>query len=198
MKLLLVFLLTLSSFCLNAQNLDGFWGVRFGASIDSAKIIIKKKTTVTPKLNSDKDILSYENVTFGGRTADVVKLYFYKNQLYGGTVFYIPEKDPEILSLYRNIKNEVAEKYWEPQIDVESYKSPYSKDDGFELSAIKGGYATIGAIWYFPNSFSNEINHTGTIMISVEPKIWIELAYRGGQAYEDFKKELQKNKQSDY
>ena len=196
MKLLFTFLLLTTVTSYSQESLDGVWGIKFGTSVDSAKAIANKKTGTAPKISDEGNVLTYSGCTFGSRKAELVKLLFWEKKLYGARIFFFPETDPEILSLYNNIKRDISEKYWSPQVSVESYKYPYEKGDGHELTAIKGGYSTIGSIWYFPES--SKAAGKGTILLTVEPKIWIEMQYSDDNLSKEIDKKLKEKKNNDF
>lgn len=184
----ILFLLLFSKSVFGQSKPESVWGIKFGTRVDSVKILMAKKTSQLPKISANNEVLTYQDISFGGRTVSVAKLLFFDKALYGVTFYLFPEKDPQILEFYRSIKKEISDKWGEPETDVESYKYPYEKGDGHELTAIKGGYSTIGCVWKFRELSAENT----TILLSIEPDVDIYLSYMYGPIYQ---KALQKSKE---
>lgn len=178
-------LLMLASLCGNAQELESVWGLKFGISKDSAKKIVNKKTGKLPEASQVKDVVMYKKCQFGGQDAYLIKLSFYQNKLYGCEVDFIPDKEPQLLSLYRTLQNSITSKWFSPQYDVEDYKYPYKKEneEGERVIAITGGYATIMSVWVFPRTADR--NMKGAITLNVNSGGYIELLYIDGEISKD-------------
>lgn len=117
-------------------------------------------------------------------------------RFYGITVFYAADDSPKSLDLYKAIRSDVKQKYGETDYDVESYKRPYEEGDGHEYTAIRLGFATIGALWQFPRGDKNATE--GSIMLDIDKDLTITLNYRDGEIYREVLKEKESKANADY
>ncbi|HYD22212.1 MAG TPA: hypothetical protein VEB40_12105 [Flavipsychrobacter sp.] len=178
------------------QKLDGCWGLKFYAGQAHVKSEISSKTGRDPETKSNENLLYYKDCEFAGRHAQEILLLFFNDSLYGMEVVFVPGKEPDILNLYSNIKDELVRKYWFPQLEAERYEYPFEKGDKYYLTAIQGGYVTIGSIWYFPRQGKENVD--GEIMLNVKDTLRIKLTYRDGLLSKRILEMIEKEKESDY
>lgn len=153
-KLALIFLLL--PFCCFAQNrlllpgekdipsVNGMLGISFGKTKAECVALMKSKGySYVPKKS---DYLTFNNIKFAGRTNASASFYFHKNKFYHGLVIITPSQMPKALDEYNNVVGTLEEKYG-PSDPIREYKYPYEDGDGHEMTALKGGYATITDLW---------------------------------------------------
>lgn len=135
------------------EKLEGGWGLKFGTSQDSAIHQVKLRLDVSP-YKQTKDMIVYKESKFGSDIAYTIRLLFNEGKLYFILASIIPSSSPQILDDYNRIKQAITEKYFEPTASAESYRYPFERGDGHEITAIRGGYANIGCYWNFPKTES--------------------------------------------
>ena len=127
------------------QNLDGFWGIKWGADAETTRKIIEKKENCKIEQINDENILCKGK--FGGEDAYIL-FDFYNNELYSGFVVY-PYEENKTLSNYNALKLNLTKKYGQPTKDVHDFAPPYYLGDGYEETAIKVNKALFFADWIF-------------------------------------------------
>lgn len=153
-KLTLLILLVTSASCFG-QNLlmpgekeypavSSVIGIPFGKTKAESIVLMKAKGYIL--IPSKEDYLSFKNVKYGNYKAASFTLYFYKNQFFHGLVILIPDQEPKALDEYDELVSTITEKYGASD-EVREFKSPFIDGDGYELTAIKGGYTDIKNNW---------------------------------------------------
>lgn len=149
---LLLLLFPLLSFSQNLQlpggkdvtNISGMLGISFGKT--KAECIIAMKAKGYLPSPSTSDYLTFKNVKYGSYKAASVSFYFFKAKFYHGLIIIIPTILPKTYDEYESIVASINEKYDEP-MSTREFKTPYSLGDGYEVTAIKGGYTDISDLW---------------------------------------------------
>lgn len=170
MKKIVFLILVLFSFYGFSQDtnktLSGFWGIPFGSSIEQVKGIMKTKTGTSISEESNSNLLIYNNGTFAGKDVDLIGLYFFKGKFYKSVVSLIPSSEARVFALYRELKDNLTDKYFIPNTDIETYDYPYEKGDGHEITALKLDKASIAAFWNFENGeISMVISKSATVSL---------------------------------
>lgn len=174
----LIFLLFVSvkSF---SQTLDGFFGMKFGSSMDSIKkVMLSKPGCKFDTKNSTDDCLIFDGLKFAGRDIGFMMFSFTNNKFHTSKVALISELESKTVDLYKEIKAELNEKYFTTKSDYEFYKSPYEKGDGYTESAIKLGKAEFSSYWEFKNPFST--TEKNIISLVIKPSLTILIGYQDG------------------
>ena len=195
-KVFFILILAVSLHFSYAQKLDSFWGLKLYMKKDSVVASLKKRIGKIPSDKKDNELI-YEDCAFGSYKATIIKLYFEHDSLFRGYFYLVPESDPKIIDFYNDVKNSLTNKWFPPQKDVESYKYPYKKGDGDEVQAIRGGYATIGAIWVFYNSELSEDDNS-QITLWLDKSMYLSLYYVDTIITPRLKKKSQIESSSDY
>ncbi len=148
-KFFTVIVLLILVFSVSAEPLTGFWGIRFGSSVRETKTALASKGIIGASRRGDGngDTLLAENVSFAGRITDIA-LYFFNDMFYMSCV-YIPTSKYQLINEYLSVKNDLINKYGSPLFDVEHYRYPYKKGDGYEALAVQVGAAEIFTTWNF-------------------------------------------------
>jgi hypothetical protein len=190
MNKILLFIIFFPLVALGQNSPTSFWGIPFGSSSDSVKAIVYRNHKKTLNFTKDKDGFTYScaDCIFAMNEAEII-LFGTNEGLYSGYVLIEPKNIVNIISEYTEIKEGIQGKWGKPITDVESYKYPYKKGDGHELYAIKGGYATIGAVWRFINSAS--------ILVYIKTNKII-IVYNDGDLSESVKNSIKEKTDKDY
>lgn len=190
----LIIALFLFSASANAQinQPDKFWGVPWGASVDSAKAIVKRNTGYKLVEIADTDKkrgLQCVDCDFAGHKSNIL-LAFSKNGLYMGHVQIPVENRRKVVSVYDDIKAAITEKWGKPVDDIESYPSPYEKGCGIEYVPIALGKAFVYAKWKFINS--------SEILINISEDLSIKIYYADGAEFSESLQAKKVKEQADY
>lgn len=191
MKRLLLLALFIIPLEASAQVLEGFLNIPFKVKQDSVIKVIKQKYNASPSKKSVKDILYFNNISVAGQHANEVIFQFIEEEFYCAYAIFIPEKEPEITTIYNDIKDKINLKYFRAQNDIDSYIYPYEKGDGHMLTALKTGKAKIGTVWMFDQH--NKVAPS-KISLLMSSDMYVLLGYEDGILSAVAKqKETQKN-----
>jgi hypothetical protein len=179
------------------KELDGFWGVKFGATINEAIETLKAKKPKKLKVDSTslKDMRVHHVYVEGLRFAEnwqtsYVSLGFFENKFMGGSVQFLPSYEyydgpvlilAGVLGLFGKLKSDVDQTYYESYSYNQSL-SPYREDEA-GLYAIKKGYVNLYARWSFPSERTIELTLERSLSVILEYRDW-ELTKKE-QALED-------------
>ena len=141
MKKILFILSFLLPFGGYAQELQGFWGLKFAMAPETVEQIVKDRNGKKPEEGSNNTIMAFKNCDFSGNKAYLVQLKFYNNKLYGGDITIIPSRE-DLVNVYNDIVDEITRKY---QRDVAK--------QGSVMAQFETGKAT----WEFERSTSKII-----------------------------------------
>lgn len=194
MKILITTVLIL--FCVRAysQNLDSFFGVKFGSPQEAVKkVMLSKPGCKLDTKDSDDNTLVFSGVKFAGRETFLIVFNFVNNKFHTAKVLIPSSLPSKAILLYNEIKSELNEKYYLTLDDFENYEYPYEKGDGYTESAIKLGKATFTAFWVFSNTNSTEDKNS--ISLQVTETLDILLTYQDGAL---IKEAVQKRKDQDF
>lgn len=198
--ILLIFIFFLQPIITHGQKLEGVWGLKWGTSVDSAIIKIKKSKGYIPKIKSTDTttVLVYLDAKWGSETSIATRLCFYKNKLYQGVGSFLPDSPKEFFDTYYNLKQSINDKYFEPQVDFEQYTPPYSKDDSFtqKFTAIFEGYGGLKCDWNF--SLKSNLEYDGEITLAFIKETGIILIYEDGIISQKLSKILDDRNKKDF
>lgn len=193
-KVLLLFIII--SITCNAQNLDGFFGIKFGSTREQVKsIMLERKNGKIDLENCSEKKLIFDNVKFAGRMSQFVLFSFVNNKFHTAKVIIKEPLESKVVDVYNDIKTELNTKYFKTTDDFENYKSPYEKGDGYTETAIKVGKLTIAAYWTFKNPNSDAEN---LISLEIDEKMLIKIGYQDGLLIKEAVNIKNKENFSDY
>ncbi|WP_439516351.1 hypothetical protein [Sediminibacterium sp.] len=177
------------------KTLEGFLGIRFGASIEDARSIIEQRANcVFDETNSTDESLIYYGINFGGRDTLFILLFFYENSFSKASVYIEPKLESQVVSLYQDIKAEINERYYESSEDFETYTTPYEKNDGYTETAISLGKANFSCFW----SFTGDKKIDDYISLRLDEELRIIINYENGYLTDLLIKKNKSNNISDY
>lgn len=194
-KSVLLLLLCCSLFEMSAQTLTGFYGFRFGCSVDSIKkVMLAKPGCLLDQKYSNENLLIFGGTSFAGREVVLMKFSFINGKFHTGSVYFDPKMESKTISFYKEIRDELNEKYFKSKQDFEIYKTPYEKGDGYTESAIKLGKATFATYWSFKNPKQKSDEGNNIISLEINERLRVVLAYQDGVLFsESAEKDKSKN-----
>jgi len=134
--------------CCKAQTtkpIDGFLGVKFGAS--SAQVIEALKAK-GGSLNTDQtpQSIGFSNIKLGGRPVSTLFVHFVNDKAYEAVFIFTPEQEPKIIDYYNAVVKDISDVYGVGKTK-KKFKAPYTEGDGYEITAIKTGNADYETDW---------------------------------------------------
>lgn len=160
------------------NEITHFFRIPFGASkADAIKLCAERGIEmVKEEKQAYGEYITFHDVNFSGREAGLMYLKFVDDQLFEGAVHFFPYPEAKIIELYDQIEDELNEVYFKGE-RFESFKNPFEKGDGYELTAIKTGKASFATYWISENaSISLETTHRMTIRLKYQDNKLIEKA----------------------
>jgi hypothetical protein len=105
------------------------------------------------------------------------------------SVYFKPPLEARTRQRYDDIKGELNGKYFVTTSDYRLLKSPSLDGDGYEMSAVRQGLATISAYWMFDriDGYQNSISR------EIDEDLCVVLAYQDGKLIKE-KIEFDKSK----
>lgn len=129
----------------SAVPLTGFWGVPWGTSSPEIETIMSSKGYVVTY--KSVNALYYKNVKFAGRIGDAA--FFLRDSKFAYGVFVFTPGNNLAYDTYVSMKNDLTDKYGQPDKDKEEYSYPYTKNDGHTETAIMMNYVKMSSAWAF-------------------------------------------------
>lgn len=184
MKKIILFILTIVTINVNAQELNGFMGIPFGSAKEEVKKTFMSKNP-NSKIYTDKPgTLTMTDFTFGGRTAVAVVFGFGESDKMHTAVVLLENSngDDYVFELYENVVKDINNKYHYHDINNEMWKYPYDKSDKFNhgATAIKLGKCELQSMWYF--DVNDPTTHDDDNIIAVEntQSCTVKISYQNG------------------
>jgi hypothetical protein len=138
------------SFIVNAnekKSIDGFWGIKFGATMDEAKAAVKAKGGKLNAETSKADELHFENVVFTERPVDVLALRFVNGKFYQAVALFPILDEGVVISRFNTIVSELNNVYG-PAVITKKFQPPYDTGTGeYDVQAITFGKGLYYATW---------------------------------------------------
>lgn len=180
-KISLFFLFAILSIVnIDAVNIDGVFGMKFGMPQEEVRqIMLKRSDFPIDKKGITKESLLYGSGKFAGRDIEALYLKFVDNKLSTVAFFFTVDLESKVVDTFREIKSELTEKYGETDMDIEDYTTPYEQGDGYTESAIKLGKASFLTRWTFDSSTNSEIKNY--ISLSITTSLSVMLLYQDGK-----------------
>jgi hypothetical protein len=170
--------------------LDEFWGIKFGATQEEAKAVLLAKpgARLSEKLTND-EVLFVTGLSFSGREAKSVRLYFIEGQLHTAQVFFKSSMSKDVFAYFDSVKADLDARYF-PATSVErSYQYPTTENDEYasrELAA-RVGKAKFNAKWEFPVSGAL----SNSIALDLGETLSISITYSDGALFKKYEAALQ-------
>ncbi|MBW4889861.1 hypothetical protein KXQ82_09045 [Mucilaginibacter sp. HMF5004] len=129
------------------KSIDGFWGIKFGASMDEAKAAVIAKGGKLITETSKADELHFENVVFTERKVDALGLRFVNGKFYQALVLFPTLDEGVVISKFNTIVSELNNVYG-PAVITKKFQPPYDTGTGeYDVQAITFGKGLYYAFW---------------------------------------------------
>jgi hypothetical protein len=151
------------------KSIDGFWGIKFGATADEVKAAVIAKGG---KLNADAskpDMLVFDNITFTGRAAELLRVNFVNGKFYEALVLFPPLDEGVVIGKFNTMVNELNDVYGPAKV-YKKFEPPYDTGTGeYDVQAIKFGKGSYTAVW--------KTNNQNTIQLQIDKELGLQLYY---------------------
>lgn len=184
--LITMLLMPFIGFSQSQKPIDGFLGIKFGATILQVKTAMKAKGATFDEKNSKPELLLFDNVSLGKRKTDLFALRFLDGKVYSALFIFKPELEARTIDFYDDLQSSINDVYGKGKAN-KKFKSPYEDGDGYEISAIKTGNADYSTFWH--DDKDNTIGET------ISDELEITLVYQDsamGEIAEKRQKEKEK------
>jgi hypothetical protein len=176
---------------MNNLKLNGFLGIDFGVSQQILKEKFSSKTGgILDTENSDSETLFFNDANFAGRETELILFLFFKDKFCKASVIIRPKLESKIVEIYKQIKDEINEKYYVSETDYETYHYPYEEGDEMTETAISLGKAEFSCFWNFKNSDFLD----NYISLAINENMYISIDYEDGELMKQF---VDRKKQQD-
>jgi len=185
---LLFFILTVGSLAQHStETLNPPLGLTFGQSKEQAKLILNTKGgTIDPEY-CNAEQLCYDRIRIGTFQSSFIIARFVDNKLWDVDVYFVSDPESKTFDLFHELRMTLTSKYGTPNRCKSEFNGIYKDGDGYELLAVKAGYADICCVWaYMSNSM---------IMLTIPTSLAITLSYIDGAlaVYVDIKQGQKNN-----
>lgn len=174
-------------------KINGFLNISFGENKQNVIEKIKEKNGILDLENVNEDSLIFDNLKFAGRDTTFVAFHFVQDKFCRAMVFLKANLESQTVTLYKHIKEEINERYYQTADDFENYEYPYEKNDGHIETAISLGKATFSSYWTFKNNKENDY-----ISVKIDENFHIIIVYESGQLMTDFENCKKQKNYEDY
>lgn len=191
MKKILAFIfliIPLASFSQTTKPIEGFLGIKFGASREVVIAALKAKGGIINKAIITPEQVVFSNIKLGHRMADALGVRFFEGKAYGAVFIFKADADPRTIEYYDSLVSDLNEVYG-PGESTKVFRTPYSDGDGYEITAIQTDNADYATKW---NSNNNGIS------ASISDKLQIILTYIDGPIFQQYHDQEKQKEKSDY
>ncbi|MEO6521361.1 MAG: hypothetical protein ABIN91_06785 [Mucilaginibacter sp.] len=150
------------------KSIDGFWGIKFGASVDEVKTAIAAKGGTYSTGSSKPDNLMFSGASFTGRNTEYINVRTVNDKFYEASVGFPELTDVQLIPTFNTIVSELSAVYGDAKIE-KTFKEPYKEGDGLEAGAIRIGMASYVARW--------KTNNGNTIIVQINKNSTITIFY---------------------
>lgn len=163
------------SFSQTEVDVTGVLGIPFGSSKEKTNQVMIAKGT-------KKDLSSkspmYTGVAFGAYKNCMVIFSFINDKMYQAIIMLPSDVEGTTVDKYDELNSELAKKYGEGE-NLTTFKYPYEKGDGHELTAIRIGKADYTTYWIRQQgSLSTYISKNLDIFIKYQDRALIKEAIK--------------------
>jgi len=162
-KILLIALLIIPFLGMSQTKIpiDGFLGIKFGSSKQAVIAAIKAKGGVFVKDIPGNKGSVFAKVKLGSRETATFVVKFVDDKAYCALFSFEPAEQPKSIDYYNNLVADITEKYG-PGKSEAVFKEPFKMGDGYEITAIQGGYVNMFTDWdSADHSIQVSVDHDG-------------------------------------
>lgn len=182
-KILFYLLFTFICTTTFSQQLNGFMGIPFGTPKSELKSKFMSKNPSATIYTDKPEVLTLENVSFGGRKAIAIIFAFTgDDKFHTGIVLLENETEDMVFDMYDEIVQDINIKYHYRDDKLEYWAYPYSASDKLNhgTTAIKLGKCKLQSIWKFDVNDSTSTEDDNVISVEVTKSCNIKIAYQNG------------------
>jgi len=182
-KLLFSLLFTLLCVTSFSQQLTGFMGFQFGITKSELKTKFMSKNPLATVYTDKPEVLTFENVSFGGRKAIAIIFAFTDDdKFHTGIVLLDNETEDMVFNIYDEIVQDVNTKYHYRDDKVEYWAYPYSASDKYNhgTTAMKIGKCRLQSIWRFDVNDPSSTDDDNVISVETTKSCNVKIAYQNG------------------
>ena len=173
------------SFSQTEVDVTGVLGIPFGSPKEKVNEVLIAK-------GAKKDLASkaflYTGVSFGAYKNCMVIFSFINSKLYQALIMLPSDTEGTTLDRYEELNSELAKKYGKGET-FSTFKYPYEKGDGHELTAIKIGKAEYNTYW---------IKQQGSLSTYITKDLYIFIKYQDRTLIKEVVKEEDSKNVSEY
>ncbi len=155
------------------KPIDGFLGIKFGASRASVIAALNARGGIMDKEHSTAERILYNNITLGHRGARGLFVSFVDDKAYLANFVFVPELESQTLQYFYALINDINEIYGTGHL-VKHFQEPYNDndDDGIKIDALKDGKDKFYNFWQ-----SKPSDNSVGVEIRAE-NLYIDLLYK--------------------
>lgn len=176
-------------------KINGFLNISFGENKESTIEKIKERNGIPDSQNSTNESLIFDNLKFAGRETTFTAFHFVNDKFCRAMVFLKANLESRTIDLYKQIKDEITEKYYITNQDYENYEYPYEQNDGHTETAISLGKASFSSFWKFKNSQGQQDDY---ISLKIDENFHVIVIYENGELMEKYENNKNQNNYQDY
>lgn len=176
-------------------KINGFLNISFGENQQKVSEKMNEKSGILDAENSDQNSLIFDNIKFAGHQTTFIAIHFLQDKFCRAMVFIKANLESRTIDLYKQIKKEINEKYYQTKNDFENYEYPYERYDGHTETAIALGKANFSTYWNFKNDESKEDDY---ISVKIDENFNIIITYESGQLMKEFEDNKKQENYKDY
>lgn len=182
-KILLTLLLTFLFVNSFSQQLTGFMGIPFGSSKSELKRSFMEKNGEATIYTDKPDVLTFENVRFGGRqTIAIIFAFTDDDKFHTAIVLLDNETDEMVFNIYDDVVDDINKKYHYRDGNVENWLYPYSASDKYNhgTTAMKLGKCKLQSIWSFDVNDPSSEDDDNVISVESTKTCKVKISYQSG------------------
>jgi hypothetical protein len=168
--LITLLLIPFLGFAQTTKPIEGFLGIKFGSSKADVVAAMKAKGGVLSTGSSDTRLI-FTNVKLGQRMPDWITVYLFNDKSYEAVFYFKPEHEAQTIDNYNSLVSDINGVYGAGS-PYKSFKSPYKDGDGYEITALSTGNATI-----FTNWGSDKGNMIQAVIDTIKNDLYVKLIY---------------------
>ncbi len=153
--------------------LTGPFGLKFGSTKSTVASVMNGKGEISEDL---PDVVTYTGVKIGTKSSDLFNCKYVNNKLFEVNAVFIPELESKTQEMFDDLVETINNKYGTGK-SIRNFTGIYDDGDGYEMQAVKLGYAKIVTYWV---GFSDEESIISVSLMSAGSNVAIRLQYQDG------------------
>lgn len=152
-----------------------FSGITICGSATSFRSSMESKGFISNRTDDDETMMVFAG-DFIGKSTELIVVYLTpKTKQVWKVVVYFIEKTSwyDLKNEYNTLKDQVIQKYGNPNADYDFFSSPYDEGDGYEMTGVAVDKCNYAAYW--DNGISVEISKLKSVKICYEDPIQVNI-----------------------